>query len=83
MRARLSAAGSWQKPSGSELGKKGDPYRFQMLRTDAAQATAQNGAESDLAGIPLSAAPRRGAERESTPAAILDAALCAETQVLA
>jgi AAA domain len=57
-------------------GKKGDPYRFEKVRTDAAH----NGAESDLGGIHVSAAPRRGAETESTPAAILDAALCAETQ---
>lgn len=49
-------------------GKKGDPYRFQILRKHSAQAAAHNGAETDAAPILLSALPRRGAETESSPA---------------
>jgi hypothetical protein len=60
-------------------GKKGDPYRFQMLRTDAAQAAAQDGAANGQAGILFSAHPRTGAETESTAAANLNGAHCAET----
>ena len=47
-------------------GRKGNPYRFQILRSEAAQEDAQNGAESADAGIPFSAHPLRGAEKEST-----------------
>jgi hypothetical protein len=67
----------------SGAGKKGDPYRFQILRTDAAQEAAQTCAESDLAEIHVSAHPRSGAETESSAAPSPEAAPCAESGRLA
>lgn len=60
------------------LGRKGDPYRFEMLRTDSAQDGAQNGAESTAREILFSAHPRRGAENRINLAASPDDAQCAE-----
>lgn len=67
----------------SGAGRKGNPYRFQIVRTDTAQGDAQNCAESADAGIPFSAHPRRGAEKESTaptpPNTAQGARTCAES----
>jgi AAA domain len=64
-------------------GKRGDPYRYQIVRTDSAQGDAQNGAERDPAEILVSAHPRRGAETESTAAASPNVAPCAESAATA
>ena len=50
----------------SGAGKKGDPHRFKMLRTNAARTTAQNCAESaELSVSPfLPASPFRGREKQ-------------------
>jgi len=63
-------------------GKKGDPYRYKILRTNDAHPPAQHRAENGGEVIPLSAHPRSGAERESTDAPSNHAAHgagCAET----
>jgi hypothetical protein len=60
-------------------GKRGDPYRYEILRTVSAQVSAQGCAETEARVIPFSAAPRRGAEKESNVAASLNGARCAET----
>lgn len=62
-------------------GKKGDPYRFGMVRTDAAQTGAQNRAESDSADASVSSAhPHRGCSRNQAGAAASpNGARCAES----
>ncbi len=60
-------------------GKKGDPYRFGMLRTDAAQAPAQQCAERESTAASLSAAlPVREQHKESKRGRNTNDAHCAE-----
>ncbi len=69
----------------SGAGRKGNPYRFQILRTDTAQDDAQNCAENRSGAVADSAhsySPLKGgrnAETATTPAESAEAARCAET----
>jgi hypothetical protein len=61
-------------------GKKGDPYRFSMLRTDAAQGAAQKRAERENTDASLCAAhPVRDAAQRSERGRKADSAQCAES----
>lgn len=61
-------------------GKKGDPYRFEMLRADAAQAPAQQCAETEnTAGSFSAALPVREKQKEPSVAEKANDAQCAES----
>ena len=52
----------------SGAGKKGDPFRYRMLRGNAAQDSAQKGRRNGEAAVSNAAAPRRGAAFETKAA---------------
>ncbi len=78
--AQLDALIAEGKVQRTGAGRKGSPYRFALLRVDAAQAPAQHRAESPTSAASFSAAlPVGEQQKEAGEAAATNGAHCAES----